>query len=80
MPARNARWLMSVITVAICAGVDPATDRRPRVLAAVIGSVVFLANRDWLAAGREDPEAMAAAFDGYADALRAALAGRWAAR
>jgi AcrR family transcriptional regulator len=61
-------------------GVDPATDRRPRVLAAVIGSVVFLANRDWLAAGREDPEAMAAAFDGYADALRPALAGRWAAR
>jgi len=61
-------------------GVDPATDRRPRVLAAVIGSVVFLANRDWLAAGSEDPEAMAAAFDGYADALRPALAGRWAAR
>ncbi len=49
-------------------------------LAAVIGSVVFLANRDWLTAGREDPEAMAAAFDGYADALRPALAGRWAAR
>jgi AcrR family transcriptional regulator len=56
-----------------------ATDPRPRVLAAVIGSVVFLANRDWLAAGRQDPEAMAAAFDGYADALRPALAGRWAA-
>lgn len=61
-------------------GVDPATDRRPRVLAAVIGSVVFLANRDWLAAGSQDPEAMAAAFDSYADALRPALAGPWAVR
>lgn len=60
-------------------GVD-AADPRPRVLAAVIGSVVFLANRDWLAAGREDPEAMAAAFDRYADQLRPALAGHWAAR
>jgi AcrR family transcriptional regulator len=56
----------------------PASDPRPRVLAAVIGSVVFLANRDWLAAGREDPEAMAAAFDRYADQLRPALAGHWA--
>ncbi len=30
-------------------GVDPATDRRPRVPAAVIGALVFLANRDWQA-------------------------------
>jgi AcrR family transcriptional regulator len=57
-----------------------ATDPRPRVLAAVIGSVVFLANRDWLAAGSEDPEAMAAAFDRYADEVRPALAGHWTAR
>jgi AcrR family transcriptional regulator len=57
-----------------------ATDPRPRVLAAVIGSVVFLANREWLAAGREEPEAMAAAFDRYADEVRPALAGHWTAR
>jgi AcrR family transcriptional regulator len=58
-------------------GVDPATDRRPRVLAAVIGALVFLANRDWRASGDPDPEAMAAAFDAYADALPATLAGHW---
>jgi hypothetical protein len=40
---------------------------------------LFLATRDWLASAPQDPEAMAAAFDGYADALRPALAGRWAA-
>src|SRR6185503_7238525 len=28
-------------------GVDPVADRRPRVLAAVIGALVFLANKDW---------------------------------
>ena len=30
-------------------GVDPVADRRPRVLAAVIGALVFLANKDWQA-------------------------------
>ncbi len=61
-------------------GVDPATDRRPRVLAAVVGSLVFLANRDWLAGGSQDPDAMAAAFDSYADAVRPALTGHWGTR
>jgi AcrR family transcriptional regulator len=60
-------------------GVDPATDRRPRVLAAVIGSLVFLANRDWRAGNDQSPEAMAAAFDAYADELIPALAGHWTA-
>ena len=60
-------------------GVDPATDRRPRVLAAVIGALVFLANRDWRAADGQDPDAIAAAFDAYADAVVPALAGHWAA-
>jgi len=60
-------------------GVDPATDRRPRVLAAVIGALVFLANRDLRAAGHLDPEAMTAAFDAYADAAAPALAGHWTA-
>lgn len=60
-------------------GVDAATDRRPRVLAAVIGAIAFLATRDW-EAGSGDPEAMAAAFDAYADALMPAIAGHWADR
>jgi hypothetical protein len=30
-------------------GVDPVADRRPGVLAAVIGALVFLANKDWQA-------------------------------
>ena len=58
-------------------GLDPATDRRPRVLAAVIGSLVFLANRDWRAGDDQSPEAMSAAFDAYADEVMPALAGHW---
>jgi AcrR family transcriptional regulator len=62
-------------------GIDPA-DRRPRVLAALIGALVFLANRDGQAAGAPQAagpqaEAMAAAFDAYADAVGPALAGHW---
>ena len=59
-------------------GVDPASDPRPRVLAAVIGSLVFLANRDRRAGGDPSPEAMAAAFDTYADEVTSALRGHWA--
>jgi AcrR family transcriptional regulator len=58
-------------------GVDPATDRRPRVLAAVTGALVFLANRDVQAGNDQSPDAMAAAFDAYADAVIPALAGHW---
>jgi len=58
-------------------GVDPVADRRPRVLAAVIGAMVFLANKDWQASGQESPEDLATAFDGYADAVIPALAGHW---
>ena len=58
-------------------GVDPVADRRPRVLAAVIGAMVFLANKDWQAADTESPEDLAAAFDAYADAVIPALAGHW---
>ena len=61
-------------------GVDPGTDRRPRVLAGIIGAVVFLALRDWRAGDDQSPEAMAAAFDSYADALVPALTGRWGTR
>ena len=58
-------------------GVDPVADRRPRVLAAVIGALVFLANRDWRAAGSQSPQAMAAAFDAYASQVIPALSGHW---
>ena len=58
-------------------GVDPVADRRPRVLAAVIGALVFLANKDWQASDTESPEDLAAAFDSYADAVIPALAGHW---
>jgi AcrR family transcriptional regulator len=58
-------------------GVDPVADRRPRVLAAMIGALVFLANRDWQAGGNQDPEALVAAFDAYADAALPALSGHW---
>ncbi|HVB44924.1 MAG TPA: TetR family transcriptional regulator [Streptosporangiaceae bacterium] len=60
-------------------GVDPAIDRRPRLLAAMIGALVFLANRDWQAGDNQEPEAMAAAFDGYADEIASALSGHWTA-
>jgi AcrR family transcriptional regulator len=58
-------------------GVDPATDRRPRLLAAVFGAIVFLADREWRDQGSAGPEAMAAAFDAYAGQLTATLAGHW---
>ena len=60
-------------------GVDADADRRPRVLAGIIGAVVFLALRDWRAGDDQSPEAMAAAFDSYAGALVPALTGRWRA-
>ena len=58
-------------------GVDPVADRRPRVLAAVVGALVFLANRDWQTGERLGAEEMTAAFDAYADQVRPALAGHW---
>jgi AcrR family transcriptional regulator len=58
-------------------GVDPATDRRPRVLAAVIGALVFLSDRDWRAGDNPDPDAMGATFDAYVDAVVPALSGHW---
>jgi AcrR family transcriptional regulator len=61
-------------------GVDPATDRRPRVLAAMIGALVFLANRDWQAGGDQGVEAMSAAFDAYADEVTSAVGGHWGIR
>lgn len=58
-------------------GVDPAADRRPRLLAAMFGAIVFLANQEWREKGSGGAEAMAAAFDAYAGQMTAALAGHW---
>ena len=58
-------------------GVDAATDRRPRLLAALFGAIGFLASREWRQQDNPGPEAMAACFDAYADQLRATLAGHW---
>jgi AcrR family transcriptional regulator len=58
-------------------GVDPATDPRPQVLAAVFGALVFLGNRDWGIGDDPGPEAMNAAFDSYADQVIPALSGHW---
>jgi hypothetical protein len=49
------------------------------VLAAVIGALVFLSDRDWRAGDNPDPDAMAATFDAYVDALIPALSGHWVA-
>lgn len=59
-------------------GIDSA-DPRPWILAAVFGSLVSLANRDWKARGAGDVDAMLAAFDSYADQLGPALSGHWRA-
>jgi AcrR family transcriptional regulator len=58
-------------------GVDPATDRRPRLLAAMFGTIAFLASQEWRDKGCPGPEVLAAAFDAYADQMTAALAGHW---
>ena len=58
-------------------GVDPVTDRRPRLLAAMIGALVFLASKDNPGADCLDLAATAAAFDAYADEITSALSGHW---
>ncbi len=60
-------------------GVDPATDPRPRIMAAIFVGLASLASRDWQASGADSAEAMMAAFDVYADHLGPALFGRWTA-
>jgi AcrR family transcriptional regulator len=59
-------------------GVDPATDPRPRILAAIFASLAALASRDWREAGAGDAESMLATFDAYADRLNPGLFGHWA--
>jgi AcrR family transcriptional regulator len=66
-----------VRVLAARAGVDPDADLRPRVLAALFGGLIFLANRAWRVEGSTTVEQMLAAFDRYADQLTPALFGRW---
>ena len=58
-------------------GVDPATDRRPRLLAALFGAVAFLASQEWRDQGCPGPEDLAATFDLYIGQLAPAVAGHW---
>jgi AcrR family transcriptional regulator len=60
-------------------GVDPAADRRPRLMAALFGMLTALASQEWRESGGSGPEAMLGAFDAYAGQLRPALAGHWRA-
>lgn len=60
-------------------GVDPATDPRPRLTAALFTALASLAIRDWRNEGAGDTEAMLAAFDVYADQLGPGLFGHWQA-
>jgi AcrR family transcriptional regulator len=61
-------------------GVDPATDLRPRIIAAVFGGLMFLANHGWRTDGCGGVGEMLAAFNAYADQVGPALAGHWTTR
>jgi AcrR family transcriptional regulator len=81
--AANLRYLHDheadiVGVLAAREGVDPATDRRPRLLAALFGAVAFLASQEWRDQGYPGPEDLVAAFDAYIGQLTAAVAGHWA--
>ena len=58
-------------------GVDPDTDRRPRLAVAVYTALVVAANREWRTGGDGTAEAMLAAFEANAGELKSALAGHW---
>ncbi|MDH6125313.1 TetR family transcriptional regulator [Kitasatospora sp. GP82] len=61
-------------------GLDPATDLRPRVLAAVFGAVVRISHLSWTsdaAAHEAGPDGMIALIERHFDQLGPALAGSW---
>jgi AcrR family transcriptional regulator len=58
-------------------GVDPETDRRPRLAVAAHTALVVAANREWRTGGDDSVEAMLAAFEANAEQLKPALAGHW---
>lgn len=66
-----------VVTLARREGVDPETDLRPRLVAAVFGGLLFVATRDWRKRGCRSAEAMLESFDAYIAQVGPALAGRW---
>src|SRR5579863_4534084 len=59
-------------------GVDPDTDRRPRVAVLAYGALVVAANREWRTSGGGSVESMPATFDAYAAQLKPALLEHWA--
>ena len=59
-------------------GVDPDSDRRPRVAVLAYGALVVAANREWRTSGDGSVESMLAAFDAYAAQLKPALLEHWA--
>lgn len=66
-------------------GVDPATDLRPRVLAAVFGAVIHTAHEAWGSAAQDEAETsglpgMLTVIDRHLDLLGPALAGDWRSR
>jgi AcrR family transcriptional regulator len=66
-----------VTALALREGVDPATDLRPRILAATFGVLVFKAIHDWRDAGETGVEAMLARLDGYVAQFGPSLFGHW---
>ena len=58
-------------------GIDPETDLRPRIVAAVFGSLASMATKDWRAHGGGSVASMLAAFDACAEQVGPALAGHW---
>jgi AcrR family transcriptional regulator len=63
--------------VAARAGVDPGTDRRPRLAVLAYGALTVAATREWVTGGDDSADAMLAAFDAYAEQLRPAVFERW---
>lgn len=61
-------------------GVDPVTDLRPRIAAAVFGGLVATANKQWRAEGCGTVAQMLAVFDACVEQAGPALAGHWTAR
>jgi AcrR family transcriptional regulator len=59
-------------------GVDPDTDRRPRIAVLAYGALVVTANREWRTSGDGSIESMLAVFDAYAEQLKPALFWHWA--
>jgi len=58
-------------------GVDPDTDRRPRLAVLAYGALAVAATREWRTGGDDSVDAMLAAFDAYAAQFTPAVFERW---